>query len=409
MVELRRRFRSGRVLPSPFRLLALTVVFGSTAGSCTSTPAPDFVRESRQIVGWLHTEGTRLVDAEGRSVTLEGIQVGGFAAGAGARGDRGVALTGCPGWQPLAHSTYHDVRAWGFNSVRMAISWANIEPSPPRSTGGGRLEHDYNAEYLKAVDAAIQGFARVGIAVVLEFGQSGWSPAFKHVAMKYGPGCQGVGMPSWLYPGGQTSSTAPRRAFFDNAANVQQGYIDAWQMVAARYANVPTVVGFDIFNEPPTSRYFTPADLHLADLYDRLGAAIRSVNRRALLIFQDVGPTAGVGEALSSPPPLGNVVYSFHFYPDDWDPHGRATLMAQWERALLWGTPLYVGETDAFGYASPHPRDPRWAADTQAMLAFCGQSGISWNIFQDAGRWFLAADTGRPKPGLLTVLQTGSS
>ena len=114
---------------------------------------------------------------------------------------------------------------------------------------------------------------------------------------------------------------------------------------------------------------------------------------------------ADAGEGLSRPPPFANVVYSFHLYPDDWDPHGKALLTGQWERARDWAVPLYVGETDAFGYGSPHLRDSNWAADTAAMLAFCRQNGISWNIFQAAGRWFLDADSGQPKPGLLPILQ----
>src|SRR5438067_490087 len=137
-------------------------------------------------------------------------------------------------------------------------------------------------------------------------------------ATNKGTKCAGVGMPDWLYQG-VTDEIAARRSFFADQGNQQELYADAWKFVAERYASDPLVVAADMMNEPYTKHELTLSELNLDQLYQTLGRAIRSVNPNILLTFQDSqysGPDSTF--ALSAPPSFPGVVYSFHYYVDNW-------------------------------------------------------------------------------------------
>lgn len=367
------------------------------SGPEQTIPAP-------KITGWLHTDGGRILDESGSPVRLQGIQVGSLARGAGAPGSEGVALTGCPGWKPPAEDAYADIAGWGFNSVRLAVSWANLEPTAPTPRTDGSPGRHYDERYIEAVDRAVDGFTEQGVAVVLELAQFQWSPAYRDPAVRKGSSCQGVGMPVWLYPDPEAlPQTEARKAFFADRESVQDGFLDAWRFFAGRYASRQLVVAFDMFNEPYSRGEFPPSALQLDRLYERIGQAIRSVNQRALLIFQDDSVRAGEVTALSGPPPFEGAVYSVHLYTANWRPLGLAKMQRYLDRARGWGVPLYIGEFDAFGYGGPHGASAGWRSDLAEMMRYCQENGISWNLFTYAPRWFLGPD-GQPKPGLLEGL-----
>lgn len=356
------------------------------------------------IAGWLHTDGTRIVDSAGRTVRLQGIDIASMARGIGEPGDRGLALTGCRGWDAPTPALLDDIRGWGFNSARLAITWSNLEPTAP-TPGVGGPRHTYNRAYLSAVDGIIAGLRTRGVAVVLEMAQAQWSPAFTNVPTIHGPKCAGVGMPRWLYPDPtSTTQTQARLDFFADTDYVQRGYVDVWSMIAAHFADDPTVVALDMFNEPYTRGEFEPSQAHLGTLYRRIGAAIRAVNRDALLMFQDTNYNDQGTFALSRPPPFAGVVYSFHLYVPSWVPAGLPRVRAYAERAARWNVPLYIGEFDAFGYSSPYTVGPAWHADLDRMLAYCRDRSISWNLFTASSGWFLQPGSSYPKPGLLEAI-----
>ncbi len=389
--------------------LASGFLLSSLLSSCTSSPPATTVVVpigAPRIVGPLHTEGMRIIDAQGRPVRLMGIQVGGMSDGAGEPASRTRSPNGCQGWRPPSPTAYATIASWGFNVVRLSISWANLEPRPPTPAPGGRLTHHWNVPYLLALDRIVAGFTSRGLAVVIEMGQNQWSPAFTNVATARGTKCRGVGMPTWLYPHG-TSMLQAEQGFYGNAGGQQDQYADAWRLVAARYARNPMVVGFDMMNEPYTHGQLAPAALGLDALYTRLGAAIRSVNPHALLIFQDSDYSPGQPLALSQPPPFRNEVYEFHLYTSSWIPDGLSKTRAYLARAERWDVPLWIGEFDAFGYASPRGAGPDWQGSMRQMMAFCRQHDISWSEFSFAPRWVFQPGTHLPRPGLLQTLRAG--
>src|SRR5919198_1165990 len=239
-----------------------------------------------RIRGPLHTDGTSILDPRDRPVRFMGIQVGGMARGDGRPATVEHGPNACRGWEPPDETEYRNIRAWGFNMVRVAFSWANLEPEQPTAGKPGPLAHRYNTSYVKGLDVVVGRFTGDGIAVVIEMGQSHWSPAFRDVSTQKGIKCRGVGMPSWLYPdAAHQTITQAKLDFFADRNGVQQGFLDAWRFIAHRYASNPMVVGFDMMNEPYTDGEFPPSELHLDSLYRRIGTSIRSVNPHALLVF----------------------------------------------------------------------------------------------------------------------------
>jgi hypothetical protein len=327
--------------------------------------------------------------------------------GQGLPGEQGLISTGCKGWVEPDARALDNIAAWGFNSVRLAVSWANLEPSPPVTGPSGLPQHHYDETYLRALDSTISGFTRRGVAVILSMLQSQWSPAFHDVPTPFGIACQGKGMPAWLYPNA-TLQTLPsaRRAFFLNEGDVQAGYVAAWRAVASRYAADPLVVGADMFNEPYTLGDIPESDLHLDELYDKIGSAIRAADPDILLIFQDSNFHGPGTLALAAPPDFPNEVYEFHLYEPAWQPQGLSRAQLYVQRAEQWNVPLWLGEFDAFFYASRLPPDPNWMSDTRDMLTYLQERGVGWALWQYSGGALLTPQ-GEPKPGLLMVLQEG--
>jgi hypothetical protein len=364
-------------------------------------------REVHRIRGWLHTEGTDIVDAKGRIVRFAGVDVSGMGHGWGSAVP-GDGHHGCASWEPPTATEYANVRRWRFNVVRLSFSWANLEPARPR---GG--VHTYNAAYVRALERAVAGFTGRGVAVVLEMAQSSWSPAFG-VRGAHHMKC-GVGMPLWLYgaspgslggsSGGLTIGQA-KRAFFANRGRVQSGYAAAWRYVAHRFAHNHLVVGADMVNEPFTLGAFSTSRLHLARLYSRVGRAIRRANPHLLLMFQDAQFRGPGSLGLRGPVPLPNVVYTFHLYRSSWR-EARPMVREYLRRARAWGVPLWISEFDAFRYASPQAAGATWKADLRAMLRFCRRNGIGWSEFSYSNRWMLQPGTEVAKPGLIPALQAG--
>jgi len=395
------------------RLIALGVAFLMSA--CTGThgvardqrsPQASQGPQSPRIRGWLHTSGRQILDADNRPLRLFSINLSPLSSGQGAPGPEGLALYGCTGWRLPDPLAYQNIEAWGFNSVRLIISWSNLEPTPPSAGVDGQPEHRYNQEYAQAIDQEIKGLTDHGIAVILAMSQAQWSPAFHEIRTPFGIRCQGEGMPAWLYQDHSLAAMpAARFGFFNDQGAIQAGYEAAWRFIAARYASNPMVVGADMVNEPYTHGNFPPQDLHLARLYVRVGAAIREENPNVMLIFQDSNYPNDQPFALRRPPPFSNVVYSFHFYDRDWTPNGLQRTTAYVARAERWNVPLWIGEFDVFDYSSPRPFNPNWIAELRKMLPFLRQNGVSWAIWAYSGGAFLAPGGREPKPGLLAPLQ----
>lgn len=407
--------RSGRraCLGVVVALIALTAIASACTGSAPQ-PGPGVTSlgiRAPRILGWVHTDGTRLVQSNGATVRLLSVQVNGMNAGHGLRVSLVPGQVGCEGWKMPDPATYRNIASWGFNAVRLTIAWANIEPAPPTIAPDGSTVHHYNRNYLAALDQIVGGFAAEHVAVVLSMQQNKWTPAFQREKNGIEGACPGTGMPVWLYRGTAiTTIRAAKAAFFANQNGVQDWFAAAWREVISRYADQPAVIGADMINEPyAVGTDLPPSALHLDALYERVGAAIREADSHVLLIFEDTQDLGTGVFSVTRPPPFPNVVYSFHLYRSTWNPDGFDVVRDFTSRADRWGVPVWIGEFGMFG-GDKNGADlpPDWQQSTVAMFAYCKAHGISWNIFAYSGTFSLVKlGTDQPKPLLIPIIQRG--
>jgi len=383
---------------------------------CTSSPCAPV------IAGWLHTEpgSTGVFDAAGDVVPLAGVDVDGLDFGTG---NPASSPDSCgKGWS-IPPTSFTNVAAWGFNSVRIPISWENIEPDAPTLAANGTWIHHWNTAYLDELDYVVSSFSKVHVAVMFDFAQVDVSGAFKQAPEKtQGGECEGWGNPTWLYPSitnpttGQELASAMCSFFQDqslvgsNAPKPIEAMEAAERMLASRYAGNSTVVGIDMFNEPWFDSSCGSVSYEgglLTSFYTEMGKNISSANSRLLLIYEDSTPgLMASSPIISTAPQLQNSMYEFHIYTSDWDtaqPYVQAFL----DNAKRQGVPVWMGEFDAFEAGCTGTNcelDQNWQADTQALLNYCNSNGINWAYFS---YYSLGTDVQTPVPhsAILAVLR----
>ncbi len=351
------------------------------------------------ISGWLHTTpgSTNVYDSNGNVIPLKGVDVAGLDFGTG---NPSTSPDSCgKGWT-IPAGAFTDVASWGFNSVRVPITWENMEPTAPTLAPNGSWIHHWNTAYINELDSVTSQFGNAHIAVIYDFAQVDLSAAFQQAPEKVQGGeCEGWGNPIWLYPGITSPSTGTEIAaamcnFFKDQSMVGtkaptpiEGMMAAEQTLASRYASNPTVIGIDMFNEPwfdSACGSTTSEGNLLTGFFTRMGEAIQAANPHMLVAFEEPPPgLMSKSPIMTSPPSVPNAIYSFHIYTSDWStaqPYVKAYL----GNANAWRVPSWMGEFNAFEARSTGPNstlDPNWQADTQALLTYCNANSIGWAFF----------------------------
>jgi endoglycosylceramidase len=162
------------------------------------------------------------------------------------------------------------LQAHGFNSVRLGVLYAAVEPQP------GVFDNDY----LARIAATVRTLGRHGIYSLLDFHQDQFNERF-----------QGEGEPAWSvqddglpaspqngFPSNYLTMPALEHAFdhfWQNSpgpggVGLQDRYAAAWEHVAAYFRGNPYVMGDDVFNEPwPGSAWPTCANLAGCPAFDQ--------------------------------------------------------------------------------------------------------------------------------------------
>ena len=187
----------------------------------------------------IRAEGTRFVDEHGRERIFCGVNVV----------DKSVFSAGTQTF-PLSEDDLRAFHARGWNLIRMGFTWAKIEPSPGK----------YNEAYIDRIASLLDHCEQYGIYVFLDMHQDLFSAV-----------TNGDGAPPWatLTGGHKTHPTrfvwaedyfwgkACHSAFDRFWANapvggigLQDRFAACWAHLAARLADKPAVIGFDLFNEP---------------------------------------------------------------------------------------------------------------------------------------------------------------
>jgi endoglycosylceramidase len=151
----------------------------------------------------------------------------------------------------------------GFTAVRVAVLPQALEPKP------GQVSVAYARRFV--AQAAL--LARYGIATLVDLNQD-----------RYAASCAGDGFPQWAVIGGCAddavlSGVAAWNAFWKNAKapdgdGLRDHYLTWWRTLGREFASSPSVLGYDLLNEPKAVD-----DATLADLWRDAIGAVRSADR----------------------------------------------------------------------------------------------------------------------------------
>jgi endoglycosylceramidase len=294
----------------------------------------------------LQVRGTHVVDGQGRTVILRGVNV----------------VFKPPPYLPARDGperTRFDardvarLRAWGFNAIRLGITWKALMPAP------GAVDRGYVNRLLAVARLAQRG----GLYVLFDMHQDQWSERF-----------EGNGAPDWATKddGIAFSSLGPFPLnyfapavgrsftnFYENRDGVRTRFVEAWAAVARAVRGNARVLGFDLFNEPSCELQVDPpchvppaADAYrrwLVPLYDQLIPAVRRADPTHPSAYEEgLQVNAGWPMLFGRAPlprwPFPNVLLSHHVYCTS---------------LVRPGVPCPVQERDAFAQAAAAARRNR--------------------------------------------------
>jgi aryl-phospho-beta-D-glucosidase BglC (GH1 family) len=296
--------------------LFITLGFGSAAVAAAASPSAG---------RFVHAGGKYLVDPEGHTLQLRGINLGNwmvpegymFGLEGGPQSPREIEtffneLIGpaeaAQFWQEYreAYITEDDIRylhQTGVNSIRIPLHQKFFTPG--------------NDEGLALLDRVVGWAEKYHLYVILDL----------HCA-----------------PGGQTGSNIDDSWgypwLFESEAS-QAMTVAVWKRIAEHYRDNPAVLGYDLLNEPiPHYPALQKYNSQLEPLYKKLTAAVRTVDTNHLIILG--GAQWDSNFAVFGAPFDSNLMYTFHKY---WTAPTEAVIQPYLDFRNRYDVPIWLGES----------------------------------------------------------------
>jgi endoglucanase len=346
---------------------AATATSGPAAASSAAGGGPAATSAAAATAvgaGYWHTSGNQILDSGNNPVRIAGINWYGFET----PDEIAHGL-----WVQDYHSVINDIKNLGYNTIRIPFSNQMVEtPVVPQNlsfqSGTGPINTDLEGlTSLQDLQKIVTYAGQAGLKVILDDHRS------------------------------EAGESAENNGLWYTSTYTSQDWVNDWVTLAKMFAGNPTVVGFDLRNEPHTpsgDAYGVGAtwgtddastDVRLA--YEQAGNAILAADPNALIFCEGVSenPTASgadnstwwggdLAEAgqfpvvLSSP---GHVVYSAHDY-------GPSLFQQTWFNSSTTATSLDAVWNQNWGYLYASGTAPVWvgefgtdnaAADVQSAAA----------------------------------------
>lgn len=145
-------------------------------------------------------------------------------------------------------------------------------------------------------------------------------------------------------PGGQTGDNIDDSwgyPFLFAGSESEQLTVELWRKIAARYRDQPTVLGYDLLNEPIAPYFETEAlNPKLEPLYRRIVTAIREVDRNHVVFLG--GAQWDSNFKVFGPPFDPKLVYTFHKY---WVKVGDEAIAEYLAFRDKYNVPVWMGES----------------------------------------------------------------
>jgi len=273
-----------------------------------------------------HTQGKEIVDGQGKRILLRGTNLGNWLVPegymwhlneGGPESPREIEalVTELIGperartfWRSyrenyVTQADIQFIKQCGFNSIRVPFHYKFFESD--------------DAEGFALLDRVIQWAHQENLYIILDM----------HAA-----------------PGGQTGKNIDDSdgypwLFSDKSA--QERTIAIWQRIARRYRDNPTVLGYDLLNEPiPNYTGLEEFNASLEPLYKRIAAAVRQVDPHHILILG--GANWDTDFSVFGQPFDKNSVYTFHRYHAAAE---QATVQPYVNFREKYGVPVWLGES----------------------------------------------------------------
>ena len=332
---------------------------------------PQATAASGAGAGYWHTSGNQILDSNGTPVRIAGINWYGFET----PDEIAHGL-----WAQDYHAVVNDIKALGYNTIRIPISDQAVEtPVVPQNFSQFNNTGPINTDLaglndLQILDKIIAAAGADGLKVIIDNHRS------------------------------EAGETAEANGLWYTSAYPNSAWINDWATLAKRYANNPTVIGFDLRNEPHTPTGVAYAngatwgtgdpntDVRLA--YQNAGNAILAANPNALIFCEGIsnfpnssggfdttwwgGNLEGVAQfpvVLSSP---GHVVYSAHDY-------GPVLFQQAWFNSSTTSASLDAVWNKYWGYIYANSTAPLWVGEFGTGN---GATDVSDSTPGSQGQWF---------------------
>ena len=353
------RSRSRRAAPLVFVAMSLLGVSACRSPEPPPPPATD------SVLGWLHTQGSQILDENGRVRRVRAVSWFGLET-----------ETCAPhGLDRLSvDEAVAAMSQMGFNTIRLPYSSQCLHDGRAAGVDPGRNPALVGAAALPVLDAVVAAARNHKMSVLLD----------RH----------------------RLGSTAQSELWYDDRYP-ESSWIEDWTALAAHYVDEPTVIGADLQNEPRGSACWGCDDpaRDWAAAATRAGNAVLEANPRWLVLVEGVeqqasGPPSWWGGGLADvrQHPLSltrpdRLVYAPHAYPpsvfDQPSFHEGdypANLPARWDTD--WGylqreglAPVLLGE---FGSKLKTKADRQWMTTMVDHLNELGMSYGYWALNPDS-------------------------
>ena len=292
-----------------------------------------------QGTGYWHANGNRILDTNNQPVRITGIDWYGLEGATGTIGGLYVQ-----DYKVILQT----VKAQGFNTIRIPLSSQMIEtpnasPNIAFYNSGGPINSDLKGlNSLEVLDSVINYAGSIGVRVILDHHRS------------------------------EAGASAEQNGLWYTAQYPESSWIADWTALANRYLGEPTVIGFDLHNEPHAVKNGGACwdcggenDWHLAA--ERAGNAVLAVNPNLLIFVEgtDVyngdyywwgGNLEGVAKSPVTLFVPNHLVYSAH----DYGPREQAQT---WFHATTSYSSLADVWTKHWSYISQENIAPVWVGE----------------------------------------------
>jgi hypothetical protein len=337
-------------------------IFSIITSGCKGAPS------SQDLTGFLHAEGSKVVNSEGNVVFLRGIDLDPF-----------------PFWsfkeipdspysteeinefnhalftRYITEEDFQTLSNMGVNVIRKQVSFYALETAP----------YQYNDAVLQQIDHLVELGARYGIYVVFSLTDAAQNTKQQDNQLHYD------GNP-YLW----TDEEWRKRV------------VAAWEYMAKRYADNPTIAGYDVINEPTAP---SKADLHT--FYSDIISTIRNVDNNHIIILERQQFDAVENIFFGGQYNEDNLMLSFHYYEDFQEPveechldavyYSESELIDMVDNFLLLdevaNRPLYIGEFGAINLPCIEDESAlKWTGDIMKVM---NEHGIHYTYFSYKNIW----------------------